>query len=70
MGAGWFGKLWQKVKNVAGKVWNGIKTGIGAIAPVAGKIINTITPYVPGLAPALKIGGDIIGGMDKIINRK
>jgi hypothetical protein len=70
MAAGFFGKIWDKIKKFGGQVVDGFKKGIGFVAPIVKKGIDVIAPYVPGVGPALKIGGDIIGGMDKLINRK
>jgi hypothetical protein len=71
MGAGWFKKLFSKVKKFAGDVWGGFKKGIGAIAPILKKGVDAVAPLLgPVYGGALKTSSGIVDGMDKVINRK
>jgi hypothetical protein len=57
---GFFGRLkkvFEKVKNVAKKVWGGIKGVVKKVLPIASKIAPAIADkFVPGSGEAVKRG--------------
>ena len=40
---GWFGDLWQGIKNTASNVWSGIKQGAGAVYDVVKKPVEWVS---------------------------
>jgi hypothetical protein len=70
MAAGWFKKLWGKIKKFGSDVWSGFKKGIGVIAPVLKKGVDVVAPFLGPVGGALKTSSGIVDGMDKIINSK